>query len=155
MTTVYNILNTIKTFLRNNPIVNTVTFGDISDIDLNKTTIFPLTHFFINNVTVVDQAMQVSISMLFTDVVDHSKNFNNNDFGNREDDTNLIDVYNTQLQIANALIQDLKRGDLYRDRYQLEGNPVLEPFNDRFEDELAGWTVDLTITIPNDAISVC
>jgi len=143
------------TFLRNNPIVNTVTFGDISDIDLNKTTIFPLTHFFINNVTVVDQAMQVSISMLFTDVVDHSKNFNNNDFGNREDDTNLIDVYNTQLQIANALIQDLKRGDLYRDRYQLEGNPVLEPFNDRFEDELAGWTVDLTITIPNDSISVC
>lgn len=155
MTTVYNILDTIKTFLRNNPIVNTVTYGDISDIDLNKTTIFPLTHFFINNVTVVDQAMQVSISMLFTDVVDHSKNFNNNDFGNREDDTNLIDVYNTQLQIANALIQDLKRGDLYRDRYQLEGNPVLEPFNDRFEDELAGWTVDLTITIPNDAISVC
>jgi hypothetical protein len=155
MTTVYNILSTIKTFLRNNPIVNTVTFGDISDIDLNKTTIFPLTHFFINNVTVVDQAMQVSISMLFTDVVDHSKNFNNNDFGNREDDTNLIDVYNTQLQIANALIQDLKRGDLYRDRYQLEGNPVLEPFNDRFEDELAGWTVDLTITIPNDSISVC
>lgn len=155
MTTVYNILSTIKTFLRNNPIVNTVTFGDISDIDLNKTTIFPLTHFFINNVTVVDHAMQVSISMLFTDVVDHSKNFNNNDFGNREDDTNLIDVYNTQLQIANALIQDLKRGDLYRDTYQLEGNPVLEPFNDRFENELAGWTVDLTITVPNDSISVC
>lgn len=155
MTTVYDILNTIKTFLRNNPIVNTVTYGDIADIDLNKTTIYPLTHFFINNVTIIDQAMQVSISMLFTDIVDYTKDFNDNDFGNREDDTNLIDVYNTQLQIANALIQDLKRGDLYRDRYQLEGDPVLEPFNDRFENELAGWTVDLVITIPNDAISVC
>lgn len=155
MTTVYDILNTIKGFLRANPIVNTVTYGDITDIDLNKTTIYPLTHFFINNVTVIDQAMQVSISMLFTDIVDYTKDFNDNDFGNREDDTNLIDVYNTQLQIANALIQDLKRGDLYRDRYQLEGDPILEPFNDRFENELAGWTVDLVINIPNDAISVC
>lgn len=155
MTTIYDILNTIKTFLRNNPIVNTVTYGDISDIDLNKTTIYPLTHFFINNVTVLDQIMQVSISMLFTDIVDYTKNFNNDDFGDRGDDTNIIDVYNTQLQIANALIQDLKRGDLYRDRYQLEGNPVLEPFNDRFENELAGWTVDLVINIPNDGISVC
>lgn len=155
MTTIYDILNTIKTFLRNNPIVNTVTYGDISDIDLNKTTIYPLTHFFINNVTVLDQIMQVSISMLFTDIVDYTKNFNNDDFGDRGDDTNIIDVYNTQLQIANALIQDLKRGDLYRDRYQLEGNPILEPFNDRFENELAGWTVDLVINIPNDGISVC
>ena len=155
MTTIYDILNTIKTFLRNNPIVNTVTYGDITDIDLNKTTIYPLTHFFINNVTVLDQVMQVSISMLFTDIVDYTKNFNDDDFGDRGDDTNIIDVYNTQLQIANLLIQELKRGDLYRDRYQLEGNPVLDPFNDRFENELAGWTVDLVITIPNDAISVC
>lgn len=155
MTTIYDIINTIKTFLRANPIVNTVTFGDIADIDLNKTTIYPLTHFFINNVTVADQVMQVSMSMLFCDIVDYTKNFNDDDFGNRQDDTNIVDVYNTQLQIANALIQDLKRGDLYRDRYQLEGNPVLEPFNDRFENELAGWTVDLVINIANDGISVC
>lgn len=155
MTSVYDIVSTIKTFLRANPIVNTVTYGDITDIDLNKTVIFPLTHFFINNVTVLDQVMQVSISMLFTDIVDYTKTQNTNDFGNREDNTNLIDVYNTQLQIANTLIQDLKRGDLFTDKYQLEGNPVLEPFNDRFENELAGWTVDLTINIPNNNISVC
>jgi hypothetical protein len=155
MTSIYDIINTIKGFLRANPIVNTVTFGDIADVDLNKTTIFPLTHFFINNVTMVDHAMQVSISMLFCDIVDYTKDFNDDDFGNRQDDTNLVDVYNTQIQLANALIQDLKRGDLYRDKYQLEGNPVCEPFNDRFENELAGWTVDMTISIANDAISVC
>jgi hypothetical protein len=70
MTTIYDIINTIKAFLRANPIVNTVTYGDIADIDLNKTTIYPLTHFFINNVTVADQVMQVSMSMLFCDIVD-------------------------------------------------------------------------------------
>lgn len=155
MTSIYDIISTIKTHLRNNPIVNSVTYGDITEIDLNKTSIYPLTHFFINNVTVIDNAMQVSMSMLFVDVVDYSKNFNSNDEGDRGDASNLIDVYNTQLQIANYLIQQLKRGDLYRDKYQLQGDPVCEPFNDRFENELAGWTVDLTINIANNEISVC
>jgi hypothetical protein len=155
MTSIYDIINTIKSFLRANPMVNTVNFGDIADVDLNKTTIFPLTHFFITNVTFTDQVMQVSLSLLFTDIVNYSKGFNDNDFGDRQDDTSLIDVYNSQLQIANSLIQALKRGDLFRDRYQLQGEPICEPFQDRFENELAGWTVDLVINMPNDSYSVC
>lgn len=155
MTSIYDIIDKVKSFLRENPIVNTVTYGDITEIDLNKTSIYPLTHFFINNVTLIDNAMQVSMSMLFVDVVDYTKEFNDNDEGNRGDSSNLIDVYNTQLQIANELVQHLKRGDLFRDRYQLEGDPVCEPFNDRFENELAGWTLDVTINIANDGISVC
>jgi len=155
MTNIYDIVKTIKESLRSNPTVNTVTFGDISDVDLNKTTLFPLTHFFITNVTFADQVMRISLSMLFTDVVDYSTDFNFDDFGNRQEDSNVIDIYNTQLQAANKLIQDLKRGDLFRDRYQLEGEPVCEPFSDRFENQLAGWTVDMVILMPNDAISVC
>jgi hypothetical protein len=34
------------------------------------------------------------------------------------------------------------------------GNPVCEPFKDRFENELAGWSMDITVDIPNE-ISVC
>lgn len=154
MITIYDIINQMKTFLRSHPIVNTVTFGDITDVDLNKTTIFPLTHFLFSNVQFTDYAMRVRMTFLFLDIVDCSKDFNNNDFGNREDDSNLIDVYNTQLQIANALISDLKRGDLYRDGYQLAIEPVCEPFRDRFENELAGWSVDIEIDIANN-ISVC
>jgi hypothetical protein len=92
--------------------------------------------------------------MLFIDVVDYTKEFNPNDEGFRQDDTNLIDVYNTQLQIANALISHLNRGDLYRDMFQLVGEPTLEPFKDRFENELAGWSVDITIEVPNN-FSIC
>jgi uncharacterized protein with ATP-grasp and redox domains len=46
MTTVYDIISEIKTFLRDHPIVNEVTFGDITEVNLNKTTMFPLVHFF-------------------------------------------------------------------------------------------------------------
>lgn len=154
MTTIYDIIKEIKAFLRDNPIVNTVTFGDITQVDLNKTAIFPLSHFFLNNTVITDNTLQVSISILFLDVVDYSKNFNSNDFGNREDDSNLIDVYNAQLQVANDLVSHLKRGDLFKDRFQLQGNPTCEPFKDRFENELAGWGVDLIIEVPNN-ISVC
>jgi hypothetical protein len=154
MTSIYDIVSTIKTFLRNHPIVNYVNYGDITQVDLNKTTMFPLSHFFVGNVVMTEHTIRVTVSMLFLDIVDYTKNYNSNDLGDRQDASNLIDVYNTQLQIANALIQDLRRGDLYRDKYQLVGNPICEPFKDRFENELAGWSVDITIDIPNN-ISVC
>jgi len=154
MTTVYDVIDKIKTHLRDNPIVNYVSYGDITEVDLNKTTIYPLSHFFINNVTMREHVMEVSINMLFLDIVDYTKDFNSNDFGNRQDSSNLIDVYNTQLQIANELISELKRGDLYRDKFQLVGEPICEPFKDRFENELAGWGVDIVINVAND-ISVC
>lgn len=154
MTSIYDIIEQIKGFLRAHPIVNYVTYGDITQVDLNKTTIFPLTHFFVRNTTITEHAMRVTVSLLFLDIVDYTKDFNSNDLGDRQDSSNLIDVYNTQLQIANALVQDLRRGDLYRDKFQLVSDPVCEPFKDRFENELAGWSMDIVIDIPNN-ISVC
>lgn len=154
MTNVYDLITDIKTFLRNNPIVNTVTFGDLSEVDLNKTTIYPLTHFMLGNTTVTNNTLRITISVLFLDIVDYTKNFNRNDFGDRQTDTNIVDVYNTQLQVANDLISHLKRGDLYRDKYQLSADPVCEPFRDRFENELAGWATDLVIEVPNN-FSIC
>lgn len=154
MTNIYDIIKQIKDFLLAHPLVNTVTFGDISEVDLNKTTIFPLSHMLLGNVQITEHAMRITISMLFMDIVDHSKDFNSNDFGYRQDDSDLIDIYNTQLQIANSLIQDLKRGELYRSQYQLADQPILEPFKDRFENMLAGWSADITIDIPSD-YSVC
>lgn len=154
MTSIYDIIEQIKGFLRAHPIVNYVTYGDITQVDLNKTTMFPLTHFFVRNTTITEHAMRVTVSLLFLDIVDYTKDFNADDLGDRQDASNLIDVYNTQLQIANALVQELRRGDLYRDKYQLVGDPLCEPFKDRFENELAGWSMDIVIDIPNN-ISVC
>lgn len=154
MTSVYDIIRKVKQHLRDHPIVNAVTFGDITEVDLNKTTMFPLTHFLMNNATINNNTIQVRLSLLFLDIVDYKKDYDGADKGSREDTTNLIDVYNTQLQIANDLISHLRRGDLYRDKFQLEDEVQCEPFQDRFENELAGWAVELTITVPND-LSVC
>ena len=43
----YTAVDAVKDALRANNSINTVTFGDLSDIDLDKTTIFPLSHIFV------------------------------------------------------------------------------------------------------------
>ena len=40
----YNVTDKLKDTLLAEPFVNTVTFGSLDDVDLNKQTIFPLSH---------------------------------------------------------------------------------------------------------------
>tara|TARA_R100000697_G_scaffold59763_1_gene72716 strand:- start:552 stop:812 length:261 start_codon:yes stop_codon:yes gene_type:complete len=68
--------------------------------------------------------------------------------------TNEQNILNTQLGVINKVVQVLKRGTLHENQYQLDGNPVCEPFYDRFENELAGWSANMDIIIHND-ITIC
>jgi len=70
----YLLTETIKDQLLGDVNVNTVTTGDIYDIDLAKQSIFPLSHIIINNVTTQEQTLTFNISVLAMDIVDESKN---------------------------------------------------------------------------------
>ena len=48
MTGFYDILDKLKTYLQGNTNVNSVTFGDIFEVDLAKQTIFPLSQTKLN-----------------------------------------------------------------------------------------------------------
>lgn len=147
----YLITDTIKDNLLNDDNVNTVTTGDITEIDLSKQTIFPLSHIIINNVTAEETALRFNISIMSMDIVDENKEATTDLFiGNN----NEQDVLNTQLAVINRIIILLRRGSLYTEKYQLDGDPVCEPFYERFENRLAGWACTLDILIPND-ISRC
>jgi len=63
---------------------------------------------------------------------------------------NEQDVFNTQQDVIIKTLDKLKSGDLYILKYQLIGNPNLEPFVDRFENRLAGWTVTFDLQVIND-----
>jgi len=152
MTQVYDIVDKIKDRLRTNPNVFTVSYGDLSDVDLNKTTIFPLSHLNITNVVFDGSIMRFTIQLLALDVVDYNKNSPTKDVINGND--NLQDVYNSQLQVVNDVIQQLRRGDLFSSKLQLLDAPSAQPFKDRFENELAGWGVNIDIAMPNE-ISIC
>lgn len=131
--------------------VNTVTTGDIYDIDLSKRSIFPLSHIIINNVTANESVLTFNVSVLAMDVVDESKEKTTDIFrGNN----NEQDVLNTQLQVINKLIQVLRKGNLYNDQYQLDGNANCEPFYERFENKMAGWSATFNVFVNND-ITIC
>ena len=152
MTHVYNILDTLKNELLNSPSVNTVTYGDISDVDLDKTTIFPLSHIFMDNVTYGERTVVFSMKVLCADIVDY--NTKKSDFDLFYGNDNLHDVLNTQFEVINSLIMKLMRGDLFELKYQVTTQPTAEPFKERFSNELAGWSVDIAIEIPNGT-SIC
>ena len=57
----YNVTKKIKDTLIAEPFVNTVSFGSLDDIDLNKSTIFPLSHVIVNNTTVGSNTLTFNI----------------------------------------------------------------------------------------------
>ena len=147
----YQLTETIKDQLLLDKNINTVTTGDISDVNLNKQDIFPLGHIIVNTVSVDEQVLNFNISVLACDIVDQSKELTVDRFKGND---NVQDILNTQLGVLNKLIQRLRMGDLHTDMYQLSGTPTLLPFYDRFENQLAGWTATMDIQIYND-IYIC
>ena len=152
MTQFYDILDKIKDRLRTNPNVFSVTYGDITKVDLDKTTIFPLSHLNISNAIIGEHTVSFTLQLLCVDIVDYNKDSSPDDefYGN----DNMQDILNTQLQVVNDVIAQLRRGTLFTDRLQVLGDVTVQPFIDRFENELAGWGADIVIEMPND-ISIC
>lgn len=147
----YRVLDTIKDTLQADTNCNTVTYGDITQIDLSKQTIFPLSHIIVNSVTSGENIMTLNLSILAMDIVDVSKDEVTDIFVGND---NEQDVLNTQLAVLNKLIQKLRIGNLYVSKYQILGDVSLEPFRDRFENQIAGWTATMDIIIEND-VNVC
>jgi len=111
----YQLTETIKTQLLADINVNTVTTGDITDINLGKQDMFPLSHIIINNVVVNEQTLDFNISILACDIVNQSKLETTDIFTGNNDVQNIL---NTQLAVLNKLIQKLRMGNLHTDMYQ-------------------------------------
>jgi hypothetical protein len=147
----YNVTDKLKDALIAEPFVNTVTFGSLDDVDLNKQTIFPLSHIIVNNTTVGTKTLTFNISILSMDIVDISKDEVEDIFVGND---NEQDVLNTQLALQTRVINILQRGDLYTDLYQVQGDVSCEPFVDRFENKLAGWAATFDVVVQND-MTIC
>jgi hypothetical protein len=139
---IYRIIKEIKDVLLDEPFVNTVTEGDIFEVDLNKQTMFPLSHIIMNSATHQGNVISFNITILLMDVI------------NQKDDSNKVDIWNTQLLLGTRVLNRLNRGDIATDFWELTGNPTYEPFTERFENDLAGWAITFDILVRND-ITIC
>jgi hypothetical protein len=146
MSTFYEITQSIKEQLKKDPFVNTVTIGDIFKVDLNKQTVFPLSHIMVNSVSYQGAVLNYNISILSMDIVDESKSKVEDIFLGND---NEQDVLNTQLAVANRFLEVLRRGALAED-YELVNNTAsIEFFTERFENKIAGVTYTFDVAIQN------
>ena len=146
----YTLIDTLKELLIASPFVNQVTEGDLYDVDISKQTIFPLSHIMVNNVSILPNVLKANITIIAMDIVDISKEEPTDIF---KDNNNRQDVLNTQLIMLSRIVAQLTNGITFEDNYQLEGEPSCEPFTDRFENLLAGWTMTFEVLIPNEMTS--
>ena len=151
MTPFYNITTKLREFLEADKFINTVTHGDIFRIDLAKQSIYSIAHIMVNSATLGSNSITFNVSIIFADLVDISKDettdiFNGND--------NEIDVLNQMLVVCMRLSNSIQRGDLFDETFELIGEPSAESFIERFEHNLAGWTLTFDMVAPND-ISIC
>ena len=146
----YILLETLKNSLLQNPNVNTVSTGDISQIDLSKQTIYPLSHIIVNSATNSGQVMSFNVTVLCMDKVNQLKTEQVDPFNNEAEHS----VLNTQLAVSNKLYKDLYSGQLRLDGYQVDDDASIEFFFDRFENILAGVAMTLNVQLNND-LNVC
>ena len=143
MNNLYNVLDELRTLLLLSDFTNTVTFGDVSDVDLNKLTNFPLVHLNVDNVTIDDLYIDFTLNMIACDVVDISKEEVSDLFlGNN----NVQDILSTQLKVITDASNFFRNGDLRTNNFVMtNGTVTATPFLDKFENQLAGWEASITL----------
>lgn len=146
----YNLIDNIYNYLIGNNNINTVTTGDLLEVDLSKQSIFPLAHIIVNDITFSEHFMTFSINVIAMDVVDEDKD-------NKQDKDkphlgldNSHDILNTMLSVVNGLQSSLRRGGMNENNYEINDSPTATQFEDRFENLLTGWSLVLNIEIPNN-----
>jgi hypothetical protein len=155
MNSYYSITENLKDYLISHAQVNTVVLGNITDIDLQKQTLFPLAQVIVDRGTFANNTISFGITVMVMDTVIQTSEdpLELNDVYTGLD--NKQDVYNTTLAVLNGLQFNLKQGRLYQTYYHLNGEPTVTPFEDSYGNLLTGWKMDFVVSLPNTEVSSC
>ena len=134
--TYYQIIDDLKGLAQAHEQINSFGFGDINqltmDIETKQSPIYTKL-YIIPNDTVLDQnQLTYNFQIIVADRL-------------KDDYSNQRDVMNDTLEIMKDVFTFL-----YLSEYESEWDATVEPFLERFEDVLAGWTMSLTLTQPFD-----
>ncbi|RPG86050.1 MAG: hypothetical protein CBD69_005875 [Crocinitomicaceae bacterium TMED209] len=151
MKSFYKVIDSIQAVVGAEPFNNTVTFGDISEIDLKKQSMFPLAHVMVNNMNIEQQHVSFNVTLFLMDLVDISKEPDTTLFLGND---NTQDVLNTQAALATRVIRILQKSNLYKQDFEILGTANCEPFHERFDNNLCGWAVTFDVSA-KDEMTYC
>jgi hypothetical protein len=149
MANFYKITDQIKAAINATNRVNTITFGNLADIDLNKQNIYPIAHITPENCTMNGATSTWSYNVSIFDLVD----FNKDDVRSSPDSfhgiDNVQDILNDCALTFHLWLDQFRRGARHEDNLQLDGGVTLQSFLETQTNSLAGWSASISITAPN------
>ena len=162
-----NVINTLCRLGEYHYQISTVSVGDIFDINLEKMEKLPLLHINPVNVTTGDSELIYNFQLFICDLVSEK-----DDWQVKQNEllTKLIDAKNNEQQVWNQTLEictDFIGMLRHSSRQSLEGVDdinfplyftqdqfTIEPFQERYDNLLCGWTFTIGIKVMND-FSTC
>ncbi len=153
MNAYYELLKILKNSLESNIDINTVTQGDINDVDLSKKTIFNLAHIQVNSATFEENVILMNVSIFAMALRDINKEEVEYKF---ESNDNEIDNHNTTLAVLRRTYNEIIHGTFNEaDKLCVRGTPTLEIFHENRENLLDGWVMTIDLEVDDNLMCVC
>ena len=147
----YNTINFFKTIMNNHPSIEVVTHGDIADFDTREYPAYPIGNI---NILTADFSENTTNYSIVLTIADKIKNLNDESDGRTNAQTipfkgvdDTVDIHANTLAILNDLTSYVQRGV---DGFEINELITCTKFEDRFNNGLAGWTAEFTLTTHND-----
>jgi hypothetical protein len=148
----YNTLNYFKTIMVNHPSIAKVSQGDIYNFDATEFPQYPIGNVVITNANFGSKTTDYQVQLIVADKV---KVMRDDDLVERtniqkvpfEGTDDVVDIHANTLSILNDLTAYTQKSN-----YGMEINSDINctPFVDRFNNGLAGWSAEFTLTVHND-----
>ena len=158
-----NVINTLCRLGEYHKQITTVSVGDLFDINLEKMEKMPLLHINPTSVTTGESELVYNFQLFICDLVSEKDNWKTYQ---AQGLTKLLDpknneqqVWNQTLEICTDFIGMLRHSsrqslagvnDINQPLYFTQDQFTIEPFQERFDNLLCGWTFTIGVKVMND-----
>lgn len=147
----YNLLNFFKTIMNNHPSIQTVTQGDIFEIDDREFPAYPLGNVLVTAANIEGSTTSYTVQLTIADKIKLKNNESEGVYNKQTipyfgtDDT--VDIHANTFGIINDITAYLAKGVA---NFEIDGNVTCDPFKDKFDNGLAGWVATFDLVTHND-----
>ena len=139
--------------------ITTVTTGDVWDINMDKTELFPIMHISPVNVQTGLSQLNYTFQIFVMDLVSEDAEWTESNFQSADNLSNEQEALSTCLEICVDLIAMMRQGtaqslntvdSLQKPVYFSDGEYTIEPFVERFDNLCTGWVFTFNMVTEND-----
>ena len=147
------VLNYLKTIAEQDDFVNTVTQGDMSNVDINKMNVFNMVHIDVltGNFSTTHQTITFDIEIMCGQLRDSNKQDEGDKFWNQD---NEVDNLNETMAVLNRMwfkmVTDFTDQDI-----RATDTASLDQITEWNTNLIDGWLMTFTIELPNTTINLC